>query len=134
MEPSGRSVCATKWLFHAVNHSEVNWILRTAQEFSSGGVFPCRTTPTQRTASQIVMARILRSSRGLACVDVPSVEFEFSLPAYVVAPVNLCPARYSRLDVVPFLLRRRVASHVVDNEGARTDETHIPFQYIPKLG
>ncbi len=66
-------------------------------------------------------------------VDVPHVQGELLLPGEGVAPVDLRPAGDAGEHFVAARLLRGIALEVGNEEGARTNKTHLPFEDIDQF-
>src|SRR5438132_789703 len=67
-------------------------------------------------------------------VDVPDVEGEALLPAEIVPPVHLGPARETRAHGVAAVFGRRVTADVRHWQRAGPHKAHLTPEHVPQLG
>src|SRR2546427_506198 len=66
-------------------------------------------------------------------IHIPHVEPQTFLPGLRVAAVDLRPAGNARAHLMPADLLGGIEREVLDEQGPRADETHVPAKDVPEL-
>lgn len=66
-------------------------------------------------------------------IHIPNIQFEFLCPRDIVPPVDLCPTRNSRTDLMSSGLFLGIQRKILWQKRPRSDYGHVAFEHIPQL-